>query len=494
MNKQVGRIVKNRLEKEYHNIYDNVKLASLIDSNNEINCDICIRQSDSKDKVISLKNVKTINGNLSIDSNDLRDLGELELINGNFWLSNCENLRSLNSLIEINGDANLRYSSIECLGKLTNILGKLSLRDTNIVNLSNLKYVAGDLFLPKRLENISLSNIVIKGKVKYWNDKDTSNLSILNRNQEWGQLNNLLFSEIHCLELTNKKRYITGEFLVKKCFNPSELNNYITENSNDFFQFIDKKLDELYGDKYSFFHSIFSEIKSVKELNREFTNYLIDKRKQIDYNETNKKVNEIINTSKSNIPFNKYFSILNQFKIKFHFSGYTAKYLLRYNEHKLTFCESTGTDNNSFIYFIENTILSMFSIFVISNQNEFRISKGLPKIGEGWISETELYQKLKIHFNAYKVQQHGKTKWLAKQHIDIWFPQFKIGVEFQGKQHFEPIEYFGGIETYIKNQDRDLRKKGLFKENNAILIEVTHGYDFEKLIIEIEELIIANKN
>lgn len=480
------------MEREYHNIYNNEKLVSLIDSNNVINCDICIRQSDSIDKVLSLKNVKAINGNLYIDSDDLLDLGELELVNGNFWLSNCKNLKSLNNLIEINGEANLRYSSIEYLGELTHVHGKLSLRDTTVVNLDNLQFVGGELFLPKRFEKVSISNITVNGKVRYWNDKDTSNISKLNKNSEWGQSNNIHFSEIHSLELTTKKRFITGKYLVRKCYNPSELNNYITENSEDFFHFIDGKLDELYGNKYSFFHLIFDELKSVQKLNGEFPNYKIDKRKQPDYYEINKSVNEIINTNKNNAPFNKYFSALKQFKIKYQFSGYTVKYLLRYNEHKLTLCESTGMDNNSFIYFIENSLLSLFSIFIISNQNEFRVSKGLPKIGEGWISETELYQNLKTHFSYCKVLQHGKTKWLGNQHIDIWFPQLNIGVEFHGKQHFEPVKHFGGIEAFIKNQERDLRKKELFKANNTTLIEVTHGYDFEKLINEIEQIIITN--
>ena len=481
------------MEKEYHNIYDNTQLESLIDSNNTINCDICIRQSDLKDKVISLKKIKVINGNLSIDSNDLSDLGELELINGDFWLSNCENLKSLNNLYEVKGEANLRYSSIESLGKLTNVCGKFSLRDTKILNLDSLKYVGGELFLPKRLEGISLSDITIVGKIRYWNDKNTSNISILNSDNEWGQLNNLLFSEIHHLELENKQRFMTGEYLVRKCFNPSELNNYIIENSNDFFQFIDSKLEELYDNKFSFFHSIFDEIKTVKELNSEFPNYKIDKRKKLDYYEINKQVNQIIKLNKNQHPFYKYYNTLKQFKVKYQFSGYTSKYLQRYDENLLTFCESTGKDKNSFIFFIENSILSIFSIFVNSNQNEFRISKGLPKIGEGWLSETELYQKLKTHFNPYKVLQHGKTKWLGKQHIDIWFPKLKIGVEFHGKQHFEPIEYFGGVEAFKKNQERDLRKKELFKLNNAILIEVTHGYDFENLINEIEEIIKKNE-
>ena len=57
-----------------------------------------------------------------------------------------------------------------------------------------------------------------------------------------------------------------------------------------------------------------------------------------------------------------------------------------------------GHNTNGFIYFIENSIHNYFYGFVLSFQNDFRVSKGVPKIGEGWISETELYYMLKEYF------------------------------------------------------------------------------------------------
>jgi hypothetical protein len=111
-----------------------------------------------------------------------------------------------------------------------------------------------------------------------------------------------------------------------------------------------------------------------------------------------------------------------------------------------------------------------------------RESKGIPKIGEGWVSETTLYYELKNHFKDEEVQHHGQPKWLGLQHVDIWFPKYRVGIEYQGKQHDEPIEFFGGEESFIKNQERDRRKKKLFTENNSTLIEVREGYDLKKLI------------
>ena len=53
----------------------------------------------------------------------------------------------------------------------------------------------------------------------------------------------------------------------------------------------------------------------------------------------------------------------------------------------------------SLIYFVENIIQKIFCCIVINYQNEFRESKGLPKIGEGWILEIELFYLLKNKFN-----------------------------------------------------------------------------------------------
>ena len=123
----------------------------------------------------------------------------------------------------------------------------------------------------------------------------------------------------------------------------------------------------------------------------------------------------------------------------------------------------------------------------IGLQNEFRISKGLPKIGEGWISETDLYYSIKNEFKNIEIIHHGKPDWLGRQHVDIWIPKYNIGIEYQGLQHDVPIDFFGGEEGFKKNKERDLRKKKLFLKNNSILIEVREGYDKIELFNLIKE-------
>jgi hypothetical protein len=122
-------------------------------------------------------------------------------------------------------------------------------------------------------------------------------------------------------------------------------------------------------------------------------------------------------------------------------------------------------------------------------ENEIRKMFGLPKIGEGWISETNLYYEIKTHFSNEVVMQHGRPKWLGKQHLDIYIPKHNIAIEYQGDQHYYPIDFFGGEESFIKNKARDETKRQLCKQNNCELIYVNPGYDLNKIITEIKNII-----
>ena len=68
-------------------------------------------------------------------------------------------------------------------------------------------------------------------------------------------------------------------------------------------------------------------------------------------------------------------------------------------------------------------------------------------------------------------------------------PIYRIGIEYQGRQHDVPVEFFGGEEGFKKGKERDIRKKELFVENNAILIEVRKGYVFEDVVNKIKSII-----
>jgi hypothetical protein len=126
-------------------------------------------------------------------------------------------------------------------------------------------------------------------------------------------------------------------------------------------------------------------------------------------------------------------------------------------------------------------------------ENEIRMRFGLPKIGEGWISETNLFYEIKSRFKNDVVIHHGRPNWLGRQHLDIYFPKYNIGIEYQGDQHYYPIEYFGGEDSYIKNKVRDENKKQLCQKNSCHLIIVNPKYEIEEIFLKIEKAIKSQK-
>jgi len=471
---------------DYYNDYCIQTFESLLekmDSNGIINQDIRLMGDFT-----SLGNLKKINGHLNLDNDKLSDLGELIYVQSDIWIHRKESkLISLNKLKEVGGNLLINGSNVSDLGNLRTVKGKVNLRDTEISSLNKLSYVGGDLYLPKRLEGLNLEGIEVIGKVRYWKEKRNSKIEIIK--EELQTKTELKFSDIHKNEIQKNRRILSGKFLFNKCFNLSDYNSYIIDNYKEFISFVDLELNNLYGEKYSFYESLYNELKSIKEINDEFPKFKENK-SNIDYmTKLRKTSNTIILKNKNNYPYKKYINVLNKFKNDENWNNCKNMYWLSYNEHKLGFSYNTGDSRDSFIYFIENKLLETFSVFIDSLQNKFRVSKGLSKIGEGWVSETDLYNKIKNHYSKLKVIQHGKPKWLGRQHVDIWIPKFNIGIEYQGLQHDKPIDFFGGEESFKKNQKRDERKKRLFKENNSILIEVRPNYNLHNVIKQIDSYI-----
>ena len=84
-----------------------------------------------------------------------------------------------------------------------------------------------------------------------------------------------------------------------------------------------------------------------------------------------------------------------------------------------------------------------------------------------WVSEYKLYALIKF-WHQEAVFQYSPT-WLNGQSIDIYLPEESIGIEYQGKQHFEPIDYFGGEEKLLENARRDQTKLRICEDHGITL-------------------------
>lgn len=121
-------------------------------------------------------------------------------------------------------------------------------------------------------------------------------------------------------------------------------------------------------------------------------------------------------------------------------------------------------------------------------ENALREDSGLPRVGEGWLAETQLYYEIKAAFPGMEVVQHATLPWLKRQHLDIYISDIITAVEYQGPQHNGPVDYFGGEEAFAAIQERDLRKQRLCKRHGIKLVYARPGYSLEDIIAEILEV------
>jgi len=293
------------------------------------------------------------------------------------------------------------------------------------------------------------------------------------------------FGEIHSLEMKLKKRQLDA---VKLIGWESSLNNHTRANIGEFKSFLDHKIQKLYKDSYSFMDIFFKTKGSVTTINKEFYK-LRDQFKSSERSNWyggNKEFESFLLENSNLHPLSKYLPVLLEYSANKNIKGNLSYWHKPWSDNIFT---SEIGSSGSFNIFLELLIEKFFNVVLFNIENEFRESKGLPGIGKGWISETELYYKIKETFNDFEVVHHGKPEWLGRQHVDIFFPNQNIGIEYQGAQHDKPIDFFGGEEAFKKNQIRDKRKKKLFQANDAVLIEVRPGYDFEELKKQIQKIL-----
>lgn len=112
-------------------------------------------------------------------------------------------------------------------------------------------------------------------------------------------------------------------------------------------------------------------------------------------------------------------------------------------------------------------------------ENNVRSAHTMPAVGEGWVSETRLARQLEDAFPEVRFIRQGSPAWLGRQRFDIWIPDRNIAIEYQGEQHFHPVQLFGGEAGLEKTMRRDDHKRNLCKQNNCMLIEVFPNYDIE---------------
>ena len=77
--------------------------------------------------------------------------------------------------------------------------------------------------------------------------------------------------------------------------------------------------------------------------------------------------------------------------------------------------------------------------------------------------------------------------------FDFYLPNYNICIEYQGQQHYEPVEYFGGESKFKDQIKKDNIKKEYCKKNNIHLFEIPYYSDLDEELVKLYELIKNTK-
>lgn len=140
----------------------------------------------------------------------------------------------------------------------------------------------------------------------------------------------------------------------------------------------------------------------------------------------------------------------------------------------------------------------------LQKPNKHLIGQGCPKcMKEMNVYENKLYNELRAKYPKLEIIQQYKNKnILNRQSIDIYFPKYKIGIEYQGIQHFKPVDHFGGYSTFLRICKNDKIKYIMCQKHNVSLAYFTYHkadipsnyidtvyYDIEMLFKKIDNII-----
>lgn len=92
-----------------------------------------------------------------------------------------------------------------------------------------------------------------------------------------------------------------------------------------------------------------------------------------------------------------------------------------------------------------------------------------------WKHELTLFKAVREKYPDTLYQY--RPEWLGRQSLDIFIPSLNTAIEYQGIQHYLPVEFFGGEEALTERRELDRQKRELCKENEVRLVE--WSYDVE---------------
>lgn len=199
--------------------------------------------------------------------------------------------------------------------------------------------------------------------------------------------------------------------------------------------------------------------------------------KHYDYDKIKNDVNKFQNELKLSGKKNKYRDVY-----RARFDLFDANQLETKIDHKIVPLIGSGfITTEVLVLMYHNKLKEIKSLFIEENELKYG--------DERWTSEKYIFFSIQKKFKGLKVFHHYSPPFLGLQHYDIYIPSKKIAVEYNGRQHYEPVEFFGGIEGFKETIRRDKKKKEISEKHGVTLL--THKYDepIEYLLTKLSRII-----
>ena len=96
-----------------------------------------------------------------------------------------------------------------------------------------------------------------------------------------------------------------------------------------------------------------------------------------------------------------------------------------------------------------------------------------------WVTEELVFKFTKKLYKQHNVIYQHRPFFLVsdiggQMSYDVFITGLNVAIEYQGKQHFEPVEFFGGEENFYKTVERDKLKKQLSEVSGVKLIYINY--------------------
>lgn len=124
---------------------------------------------------------------------------------------------------------------------------------------------------------------------------------------------------------------------------------------------------------------------------------------------------------------------------------------------------------------IKTTIICpMHGEFMQTPGNHYHLGRGCPRCREsrGEISIRKWLNDNRIKF--IKEKTFNDCVSIKKLKFDFYLPDYQICIEYDGIQHFEPIQRFGGIKEFKERKLRDSIKTNFCSDHMINLIRISY--------------------